>query len=379
MNKKEIAEIKKQITKDDCSITKISGCYIDSEKNIRTTLESAFLRLPEAESFKYMDIFKKSLSGSIGKTLRNVEFSKKAEMSSGGEQEFMKKLLDSALTDKELLEQFYDKIVNCYQFDGNYFVVLAHIAYDVPKITMDNVKNEDASEEVYDGILCSICPVTLSKAGLHYDGKKNSIENKTCEWMVQAPQHGFLYPSFTDRTSNIHEALYFSKKREETVDNFLTQSLFGSDCKIAMSCELQKDVFNALIEESLGTECDFEASKIIYENLQEVVEENKQQGEIRCMDKNDIENLLRECGADTEQIERYEKMYEMSIKKGNGLMAENIIDSKKFDIKTPDVSIQISGKRTDLVETKIINNVPCLVIEINDALTVNGLEIKPTE
>ena len=36
MNKKEISEIKKQLTPANCNITRICGCYVDAEKNKKT-------------------------------------------------------------------------------------------------------------------------------------------------------------------------------------------------------------------------------------------------------------------------------------------------------------------------------------------------------
>ena len=36
MNKKEISEIKKQLTPANCNITRICGCYEDAEKNKKT-------------------------------------------------------------------------------------------------------------------------------------------------------------------------------------------------------------------------------------------------------------------------------------------------------------------------------------------------------
>lgn len=74
MNKKEISEIKKQFTPENCSLTRICGCYVDGEKNKKTELKEAFLSLSEEEMFKYFEIFRKSLSGTIGKNLMNMEF-----------------------------------------------------------------------------------------------------------------------------------------------------------------------------------------------------------------------------------------------------------------------------------------------------------------
>ena len=74
MNKKEVTEIKKQFTPSNCAITRICGCYVDGEKEKKTEMKDAFLSLPEEEMFKYFDIFRKSLSGTIGKNLLNMEF-----------------------------------------------------------------------------------------------------------------------------------------------------------------------------------------------------------------------------------------------------------------------------------------------------------------
>lgn len=74
MNKKEISEIKKQFTPNNCAITRICGCYVDGEKNKKTKLKEAFLSLSEEEMFKYFEIFKKTLSGTVGKNLINMEF-----------------------------------------------------------------------------------------------------------------------------------------------------------------------------------------------------------------------------------------------------------------------------------------------------------------
>lgn len=56
---------------------------MDYEKNKKMESKDAFLALPEEEAFKYFDIFKKTLSGSIGKNMLNMEFPLDAEMPGG--------------------------------------------------------------------------------------------------------------------------------------------------------------------------------------------------------------------------------------------------------------------------------------------------------
>ena len=149
MNKKEINEIRKQFTPNNCTITRMCGCYVDGEKNKKTELKEAFLSLPEEEIFKYFDIFRKTLSGTVGKNLLNMEFPLDSEFT-GGTQEFLMRLRDSKLTDEDLLEQFYDKIITSYDYGENFLILLIHAAYDIPGRASDNMEMFDASDEIYD-------------------------------------------------------------------------------------------------------------------------------------------------------------------------------------------------------------------------------------
>ena len=372
MNKKEIAEIKKRFTKTKCSITRICGCYVEAEKKKRLTLKEAFLGLPEEEMFKYIDIFRKTLSGSIGKTLLNMEFPTEQETDEEGTQRFLMKLLESRLQDEALLEAFYDKVIETYQYPENYFIILIHDAYDIPKITTDGVENFDASEYVYDYILCSVCPVKLSKPGLCYNAETNHIQDRIRDWLVQPPELGFLFPAYNDRSTDIHSLLYYSKNSDE-LDLAVTEELLG--CRMPLPAKSQKETFNAIVEEALGLDCDYEAVKAIHENLNQMVEENRENPEPLSLDKTDMTKLLQRSGVEDEKIETFETRFDETIGERESLMASNISNIRKFEVRTPDVKVEINPERTDLVETRVIDGVPCLIIEINDLVEVNGIQI----
>ncbi len=372
MNKKEISEIKKRFTKTKCSISKICACYVDAEKEKRMTLKEAFLSLPEEEMFKYIDIFRKTLSGSIGKTLMNMEFDPEQEMKDDGTQVFLMKLLESKLEDEELLNQFYDKIIETYQYPENYLIILIHDAYDIPKITTDGVENFDASEYVYDYMLCSICPVKLTKPGLCYDAQTNHIQDRIRDWLVQAPERGFLFPAFNDRNMDIHSLLYYSKYSDD-LDLAITDEILG--CQMPLPAKSQKETFNAILEESLGLECDYDVVKSIHENLNQMVNETKEEPEPLSLDKADMTKLLEKSGVEPEQVETFETRYDETVGEDNALIATNISNTRKFEVRTPDVVIQVNPERTDLVETKVIDGVPYLMIEINDLVEVNGVQV----
>lgn len=372
MISKEILEIKKQFTPENCAITRMCGCYVDHEKNRKCEINRSFLSLPEEEAFKYFEIFKQTLTGTLGKKLINMEFPLHQE-EAGGTQEFLYRLRNSKLEDEALIDEFYNKIIDNFEYGENYYIILIHAVYDVPGKASDGSEMFDASDNVYEYILCSICPVKLSKAGLSYDVDQNSIVGRNRDWVVDPPVKGFLFPAFNDRTADIHQALYFTKKPEELQPK-LIEELLGSD--IPLSAENQKVTFNEILSETLGEECNFEMVRCIHDNLQEMIEENKEEPEPLELDKFDIRRLLEQSGASEEKLEKVETVFTQTAGEKRRLMAANVAETKKFSIETPDVVIKVSPDRADLVETRIIDDRKCLVIAINDHVEVNGLDIE---
>ena len=372
MNKKEILEIRKQYTHEKCSISRICGCYVDGEKNIKTTLKEAFLSLPEEETFKYFNIFKQTLSGTLGKNLLNLEFPLDAE-NPGGPQEFLLKLRDSRLQDDALLEEFYNKIIENYYFPENYYIILIHVAYDIPGKSTDGSEMFDASDEVYEYLLCSLCPVKLSKPGLFYNTEHNQIENRIRDWVVEPPVKGFLFPAFNDRSSDIHGMLYFSKQAEELQPDFM-QSMFG--CPLPLTAKSQKESFNTLIADTLGEDADYEMVRNIHEQLTELVEETKDSPDPLVLTRPDVKRLFELSGVPEEKLETFDEAYDAAAGEDTALLASNIAGGRSFSIETPDIVIKVNPERTDLIETRIIDGKECLVITVNDRIEVNGVNVR---
>lgn len=372
MNKKEISEIKKQFTPANCAITRICGCYVDGEKNKVTRFTEAFLSLPEEEIFKYFEIFRKVLSGTLGKNLLTMEFPLNTEME-GGTQEFLLRLRDSQLKEEDLLEQFYDKVIDSYTYGENYLILLIHAAYDIPGKASDNLEMFDASDEVYNYIISCICPVNLAKPALSYNAEEHCFQNRIRDWVVDLPQLGFLFPAFHDRSTDLHGLLYYSKNPEELHFEF-TDSLLG--CTLPLSAEGQKEAFQALVEETLGDSCDYEVVKNIHENLHEMTEEKKDSPDPVVLSQAEVKNLFSISGVDKEKLESFDKHFEDTAGANTSFMASNIMNTRKFEVKTPDITIQVSPDRPDLVETRIIDGRPCLVIPITDQVQVNGITVK---
>lgn len=372
MNKKEIAEIKKQFTQERCAITRICGCYVDGEKNKKTELKEAFLSLPEEEMFKYFAIFRKALSGTVGKNLLTMEFPLVSE-EAGGTQDFLMQLRASSLKDENLLEEFYDKIIENYYSVENYLILLIHAVYDIPGKSSDGEEMFDASDEVYDHILCCICPVTLSKPGLSYDEESNAFHTRICDRVVNMPDIGFLFPAFHDRSTDVHSLLYYAAKPEELRMEFVEPVL---GCNLPLSAGDQKETFQTIVEETLGDACDYEVVKNIHEKLNEMIEEKKDEPDPVVLDRAEVKRLLEYSGVDEEKLSSFEEKYEEAAGTDTCFVASNVANTRQFEIKTPDVVVKVSPDRMDLVETKVINGRKCLVISLDNSVEVNGITVR---
>ena len=372
MHKKEVLELRKQYKPEECSITRICGCYVDGNKEIIAQSKDAFLSLPDEEIFKYLTIFKQTLSGTIGKNLINMEFPLEQEMP-GGTQEFLLQLRDSKLQDDMLIEEFYQKIIDNYIYGENYYIILIHVAYDIPGKATDGSEMFDASDEVFDYILCSICPVHLSKEGLCYNPETNHIENRIRDWLIEPPVKGFLFPAFNDRSTDIHSLLYFSKQAEDLQPEFIENAL---GCIFPMSAGSQKNTFQSVIMNTLGNECEYDVIRNIHDNLNDIMFEAKESPEPPVLTKPELKRLLANSGVTNERMETFDANFDLIAGEKAEFLVPNIAETRKFSIQTPDVVIKVNPERSDLVETRIINGRQCLVIEMNDQVEVNGVLIR---
>lgn len=359
MNKKEINEIKKIFTPANCSLTRICSCYVDAEKNKRAEFKEAFLSLPEEEAFKYFNIFRGALSGAVAKNLINLD----------SPSDYLLQLRDSQLRDENLLEEFYDNVIESYDYGENYYIVLVHGIYDVPGKAQDGTVMEDASDYVYEFVQCAICPVKLSKGALSYNTDKNAIENRKRDWIVEAPDAGFLFPAFNDRQTDIHAALFYKQKPENNHEKLITEVL-GTYQPLNARC--QEFAFKKMTEELLGDNCHFEAVKGIYDDVLEMTEESN--GEPTVIDLNRAKKIWEDNGASQEALGEFEDIGENSFPE---MIATNVINTKAFNIKTEGLEIKVKPDYTSRVECRIVDGRPCIVMAVSDHLEANGITARP--
>lgn len=368
MNKKEILEIRKQFSPENCAITRICGCYVDGDKEKKLEFKEAFLSLPEEETFKYYDIFKRTLSGTLGKNLINMGFPLEQELK-GGTQDFLMQLRDSKLTDDDLISEFYDKVIEYYDYVEHYLILLIHAAYDVPGRPSDGSEMFDASDSVYDYILCSICPVSLSKAGLAYNAVDDRIENRIRDWIVGKPDKGFLFPAFNDRSVDVHNVLYYTSKSSDLQEGFIGEVLGAN---IPISAECQKTLFQDIVSEVLNGNVDYKTMQSIHEELMQMLEEHIYNDKPAEIDKSGMREVLEKCGICEERMESFDQIYDEAVGRNGSFLVSNIAETKNFNVKTSNASVRVDAERAYIVEVKMIDGRPYIVIESDGEVEVNG-------
>ena len=382
MTKKEINEIKALFdTIQECGIRELVGCYVDADGNKVKTFSESFHDLPEEEMHKYLEIFRRTLSGTPGKNLMDMHFENTEYDNNPIGKGLLQKLRASELKDEAALNEFYDKVIDTYSYVGNYLILLIYQNYDIPGITDDGLKMEDASDEIYSYILCSICPMKLTKPGLGFDDDLGEIHTLRRTFAVQLPDVGFLFPAFNERSTDDNNILFSSRKADILQDALIEKVL---DVTATLPAKQQKEGFQEFVTEVLGNESNFDTVFSIQENLKETVTNKKSEaaGEAVFLDKEVMKDVFKRSGVSEEKLEKFDQKFEeqfdteQNVKVEEKLFADNVAPLRNFEVKNKNMLLRVKSKHTDIMDTRIIDGKKCLVIEITDDMTVNGISVE---
>jgi len=368
---KEIGEIRRHLRRDRSNITAIYGCYVNENKEIITEFRQSTGMMPENESDKYFALLRRTLSGSLGKNLIDITF-KTSQVADSPEHKLLMGLRESKLADEEMRAEFYKKIIENVVLEGNYLILLSCDSYDVPFKSKDDTHQRDQSEEVYTYILCTICPVKETKPNLHYVPEEKLFHDGARNQMVSAPALGFLFPAFDNRSTNIYNALYYTHDTKASQDA-LIEALFNTP--VPQPAAQQKQSFEALLTTTLGDECSLDVVQTVHDQLCQRIEMHKEAKvpEPLMISKEDVKDVLASCGVSEEQMAKFSVEYDEAFGFDADLHPKNIIDSKHFELKTPDVIIKVDPARSDLIETRIIGGVKYIMICAEEDVEVNGV------
>ncbi len=380
MNKKDILELKKRLKKDYCTFTKMCGCYVNSEKNIILNFRETFLNLEDDEYFKYLEIAKKVLSGTIGNNILELNFPLNENLENEKQLSLIR-LKKSQLKDDALLQDLYKSIIDSYDYTGNFLILVFHDAYDVITKTTDNAKI-DESEEIYEYILCAICPVSLSDPGLRYFEEEKKITARIRDWVVNAPTIGFVFPAFIDRSSDVNSVMYYTKNPKDPHPELMEKAL---GCFSKQTANIQKETFQVIIKDYIDTD-EKKAEKTfmeIQENLNTMIDEHNSiyddtDDEPITLTQKEIQNLLIESGVSEEATTKIEKSYIENF--GEDLpLAENLLDSKVLKANAQRKKEEQLKKQVEALQLKleqaeqeaVVDSESHPVTEINDDNSVS--------
>lgn len=373
MNEKEIGELRRHLRRDRSNMTTIFGCYVNAQNEIITEFSQSLGIMPENESEKYFALLKRTLSGTIGKNLIDISF-KTSQVAGSPEHKLLMDLRETRLKDEQLRISFYQKVINSVSFEDNYLILLGCDTYDVPFKSKDDSFQKDNSDESYTYLVCAVCPVKQTKPNLHYVPEEKLFHDGAMAQMVSAPQLGFLFPAFDNRSTNIYNALLYSKDIKEGHDAFV-ENLFNTP--VPKPAAEQKKSFEALLTHALKEECSMDVVQNVHDQLCQRIEMHKESriADPLLISKSDVKQILTESGVSEEHIAKFSVDYDETFGFEAELHPKNIIDNKRFEIKTPDVSIKVAPDRSDLIETRIIGGVKYILICADENVEVNGVSI----
>ena len=373
MNEKEVGEIRRHLRRDRSNMTAIYGCFVNDNKEMIAEYRASTGIMSENESDRYFGILRKALSGSIGKNLIDLTF-KTSQVVGSPEHKLLMDLRETKLQDDALRNELYQKVIDSIVMEGNYLILLGCDTYDVPFKSKDDIQQDDSSEESYTYIVCAVCPVKQTKPNLHYVPEEKIFHDGAMNQPVSAPEIGFLFPAFDNRATNIYSALYYTRNTKENQDA-LIEALFNTP--VPKPAAEQKKCFEALLTNSLGDECSMDVVQTVHEQLCERIELHKESKvpEPLLIDKEVIKDVLTSCGVSEASVSKFSVQYDETFGFEAELHPKNIIDSKHFEIHTPDIAIKIDPTRTDLVETRVIGGVKYIMINADEDVEVNGVSI----
>jgi hypothetical protein len=410
MNKKDISELKRRYKKTDFTFTKLSGCYVNHNKEAVIEFKENFSFLEDEELFKYLEISKKVLSGGIGDNLLGLNFSLNENYYSE-KQDFLMRLKKSKLQDDAMLSEFFQTIIENFDFVGHYLILLFHDVYDVMVKTSDNRKL-DESEETHEYILCAICPMSLSKPALGYFDEDKQIKSLVRDWIVDAPTIGFAFPSFIDRESNVNVLTYYTKNTNDIHPEVIEGAL---GCTTKKTATMQQQTIEAIMNENLGTDKDYKDRVYIefQDKLNATIEEQKAlyegtSAEPIIVDKNTMKELLIKGGVEEDVASKVSDVFEGEFA-GEEPVAENLINKKiikasekmktekklrkrvdSLEAKLKELNdsedseandeagviLKVNPSKVSQIKTEIINGQRCIVVPIDEdeQATINGVK-----
>lgn len=372
MNKKEVAEIKKNFTDSSgfFTLNHILTAYVDPQKNILCKDNKLYSLIPEDEGAVMLESLKKILSGRLGKNLTEYGFPNE-EYAEDGAQSDLYAAVRGKLEDEVSCDKLLARIVNNMEYEMAYALIIGYCSYSVMTKDRNDESFDDAAEE-YNFIAAAVCPVSTGDDGLMFDRENSSIVKKANTDLIisRAPTDGFFYPVFSDRSPDVNRVMYYTKTPKKP-NISVVEDVLG--CNFVMTCQSEKETFQQVLTDVVGDELSYTVITQVNEALRDIVSNAKNETEMPLIDDNKLHGILFDAGVSSEKLDALPAVFKEKVGEADGLTAENLVENKMV-LETPEITINISREAAEKVRTSVIGGRRCLVIDLDDpSISINGL------
>ena len=353
MTKKEFSEIKKTLTTANTGFRRMFASYIPLDGDPVKLNTSGFLAKSEDEVELYFELFKKTLSGTIGKQLVMADFNNSSE--EDGMQSKLYGVLKSRDDDTGSVDSITATFAESYHLDTPYILFIMQAAYDAYD------KNTDEST-TFDHLIGMVCPVDQEKSMLEFGGDYKvsfSGGRKT----LKKPEFGFLFPAFNDRTMDIHQIAMYSKKYTNMERSRLMEIF---DCRLPLPKEEQQQIFSQLAESAFGGKCNFNEASYVQSSLLERLNDEE-----TTIGMQQLKDVFESAGA-TEFNEEYDENEQLL--EGHDINIDNLINKKKVTIEAGDMTITAYPDMIPNIQVRELDGRKVIVSEPRENISLNGLE-----
>ena len=191
IDREDMLELTRRMTPARHFFDRLAGGYLDGDGYLDNGFNIHFGKLSAGERNTHLEIAREIPFSRTNDQLTALEWP-----AAGRESREFALLLEGirscGLKNDALMETLYELIGAQYAPGSDYAVFVCHGRYDVPLKASDKERLWE-SEEVYDFLICSICLVDR-------------------DYTPQLPKWGFLYPAFTQRSTDLSHLLVYQKE-----------------------------------------------------------------------------------------------------------------------------------------------------------------------
>ena len=143
--------------------------------------------------------------------------------------------------------------------EGQYLILLAYDASYVPYRSQDGETQGRRPQRFFSYLLCSVCPVKMTKPTLCYYVPENVFHSMQTDWVVAPPELGFLFPGLRGPQRQYLRRALLQRNIAEIHQDFV-DAVFRTQAP--MPAAEQQETFRSILAETLADDCSFDVVQV---------------------------------------------------------------------------------------------------------------------